>query len=190
MAVQANTRRRYAAAGSDALSAAHRNGSKIQHAVEQGGQLAKETAKVAEQHANKMVDSGRTAVTEGITRSEKVAQDLHEVVTASLPPEMVQEFPAMVQMINDVHDLQVQSAELLRRYIDRSIQMQRQALKIRTLPELSSLQQHYLMDNINDFAAVSRNIFDVSARVAQQCAGDVAQRLNDASEQVRRRARA
>ncbi len=190
MVVDANARRPHEAARSDALSAARSNRAKMHNAVEQGGKLAKETAKNAQEHANKMADAGHAAASEVITRSETAARDAHGALTASLPPEMVQQFPTIVQMIDGVHDVQLQTAEFLRRYIDRSLQMQRQALKSRSLPQLSSLQQHYLMDNINDFTAVSRSILDLFARATQQYAGDVTQRLNDASEQVRRRERA
>ncbi len=186
MAVQPNIRRE-AMTVPDVSGAMRRNGAKMQRAVEQGERRLKQTAYAVEQRSNEMVDAGQAALSDGITRSEKVADDTHDFVSASLPTGMVQKFPAIVQMIDGVHDFQVKSAEFLRRYIDRSIQTQRQMLHSRSLPELSSLHQRYVMDNMDDFAAVSRSLLDNSARLAQQCASDVTRQLNDVPAAMQRK---
>ncbi len=187
MAVQPNTRRESVTV-SDVSGAMRRNGAKIQSSVQQGERRVEQTAHAVEQRTNKMVDTGLAALSDGITRSEKVADDAHDYVSASLSPDMVQKFPAIGQMIDGVHDLQVESAEVLRRYIDRSIQTHRQLLHSRSLLELSSLHQRYVMDNMDDFAAISRSALDISAKLAEQCAGDLTRRFTDASAAMQRKA--
>jgi len=91
-------------------------------------------------------------------------------------------------VVDGIQDLQRASAEFLRRYIDRSVQVHRELLQSRSLPEVSALQRKYFLENISDFADVSRSVIDISARIARQSTHAITGRLSDMTDQVKQAA--
>lgn len=178
MAVHAQTQHRDAATASKQARGIAR----------QGERIVNDSARLGARGTDKMLDQTEAALTATAARSEKLVRDSHEFVSASLTPDIRKKIPAAAPVVDGIQDLQRASAEFLRRYIDRSVQVHRELLQSRSLPEVSALQRKYFLENISDFADVSRSVIDISARIARQSTHAITGRLSDMTDQVKQAA--